>query len=103
MIETNFHIRVKKFSDYNSTITEPDALSMLSILNALVCTYVARGYVVEMTDETHLAMTTAVEYKLLPPPEKSQPQDCRSVPAGRKCLGKHRPFCQSRRCRAGSW
>ena len=70
MIETNFHIRVKKFSDYNSTITEPDALSMLSILNALVCKYVARGYVVEMTDGATLAMTTAVEYKLLPPPGK---------------------------------
>lgn len=100
---------VKEFSDYNSTITEPDALSMLSILNTLVCKYVARGYVVElpfcriyakavgttgsiknsfqpglgnnrfevvveMTDGATLAMTTAVEYKLLPPEKVTAPR-----------------------------
>lgn len=100
---------VREFSDYNSTITEPDALGMLNILNTLVCKYVARGYVVElpfckiynravgttdniknsfqpgignnkftvvveMTDSANLAMTTAVEYKLMSPDKITAPK-----------------------------
>lgn len=38
----------REFKDYNSSITEPDALSMLSILDTIVRKYVARGYSVEL-------------------------------------------------------
>lgn len=38
----------REFREYNSSITEPDALSMLSILDTLVKKYVARGYSVEL-------------------------------------------------------
>lgn len=38
----------QEFAKYNSTITEPDALSMLHILNTIVTKYVALGYDVEL-------------------------------------------------------
>ena len=38
----------KEFSNYNSTITEPDALGMLSIENIIVCRYLRMGYMVEL-------------------------------------------------------
>lgn len=38
----------KEFSNYNSTITEPDALGMLNIENTIICRYLRLGYMIEL-------------------------------------------------------
>lgn len=37
-----------EFKNFNSSLTEPDALSMFNILDTLVCRYVANGYIVKL-------------------------------------------------------
>lgn len=44
----NYTEMAREFKEFNSSLTEPDALSMFSIMNTLVYKYVAKGYTVEL-------------------------------------------------------